>query len=533
MGSVAIVLAPSVLFTDHYQLTMAQLYLRTGLAERRARFDHTFRSYPDYGTHQAGYAVAAGLAPLLDWMRSVSFSDEVLDALRGVRGSTGTQVFDERFLGWLSEQDGFSQVDVFGVPEGRVVHAGAPMTMVEGPLALAQILETPLLNRLNFETLIATKASRVAEAAMGGGVLEFGMRRAHGLGAIGATRASLIGGATGSSNVATSLDLGYAPKGTHAHSMVQVFMAALGGELEAFRAYAEMYPDDCLFLVDTIDTLESGVPNAIAVFEDLRRKGHRPVGIRLDSGDLAFLAVRSAKLLNDAGFEDVAIVLSSQLDEVNIWQIRNQIAIEAPRYGVGADHLLGRLTYGVGSRMATSHGASSLDGVYKVVAVQDDAGEWQPAIKISDSPAKIVDPGIKQVWRVYDERTTATADLIALADEDVSQRPITLHHPHLPDVSRTLDAEHIAGMEPLLEPAATMDIPSDPREIIEQARARRVADLDRLDPGVRRLVNPHTYHVSHSKDLATMKHELAARSVSRGGDGRPSPAARDARPERH
>ena len=511
MGSVRIVSASSILFTDHYQLTMAQLYLRTGLAERRARFDHTFRSYPDYGTHQAGYAIAAGLAPLLDWMRAASFSAEVLDALRGIRGSAGTQVFDEPFLAWLGSQDGFSQVDVFGVPEGRVVHAGAPMTTVEGPLALAQVLETPLLNRLNFETLIATKASRVAEAAMGGGVLEFGMRRAHGMGANGATRAALIGGAAGSSNVAGSLELGYVPKGTHAHSMVQVFMAALGGELEAFRAYADVYPDDCLLLVDTIDTLESGVPNAITVFEELKRKGHRPVGIRLDSGDLAFLAVRSAKLLDDAGFDDVTIVLSSQLDEVNIWQIRNQIAIEAPRYGVDADHLLGRLTYGVGSRMATSHGASSLDGVYKVVAVESDAGEWEPAIKISDSPAKIVDPGIKQVWRVYDERNTATADLISLADEDVSRRPLTLHHPRLPDVSRTLDADHIAGMEALIEPVTEMEIPTDPREIIEQARARRIADLERLDPGVRRLVNPHTYHVSHSDALFAMKHRLTAR----------------------
>lgn len=511
MGSVEVVLASSVLFTDHYQLTMAQLYLRTGLAERRARFDHTFRSYPNYGTHQAGYAVAAGLAPLLDWMRSAAFSVEVIDALRGIRGSVGTPVFDEQFLGWLGTRDGFAEIDVFGVPEGRVVHAGAPMTMVEGPLALAQILETPLLNRLNFETLIATKASRVAEAAMGGGVLEFGMRRAHGLGASGATRGSLIGGATGSSNVATSLDLGYVPKGTHAHSMVQVFMAALGGELEAFRAYADVYPDDCLLLVDTIDTLESGVPNAITVFEELRRKGHRPVGIRLDSGDLAFLAVQSAKLLDESGFDDVTIVLSSQLDEVNIWQIRNQIAIEAPRYGVDPDHLVGRLTYGVGSRMATSHGASSLDGVYKVVAVENDAGGWEPAIKISDSPAKIVDPGIKQVWRVYDERDTATADLIAIADEDVSRRPLTLHHPHLPDVSRTLDADRIAGMEPLIEPVAEMDIPDDPHERIEQAQKRRLADLERLDPGVRRLVNPHTYHVSHSDALSAMKHRLTAR----------------------
>lgn len=507
MGSV---LNTGILFTDHYQLTMAQLYLRYGLAERRARFDHTFRSYPDYGTHQAGYAVVAGLAPLLDWMRSVRFSNEVIAALRGVQGSTGTQVFDEQFLGWLAAQDGFSALELFAVPEGRVVHPGAPITMVEGPLALAQILETPLLNRLNFETLIATKASRVSEAAAGGSVLEFGMRRAHGAGANGATRASMIGGASGSSNVGESLDLGFTSKGTHAHSMVEVFMATMGGELESFRAYADVYPDDCLLLVDTIDTIESGVPNAIIVFEELRKSGHQPVGIRLDSGDLAHLAVRSARLLDDAGFEDTTIVLSSQLDEVNIWQIRNQIAIEATRYGVDPDHLLARLTYGVGSRMATSDGASSLDGVYKVVAVEGDHGDWEPAIKISDSPAKIVDPGIKQVWRVYDERRTSTADLIALTEEDVERRPLTLHHPKLPDVSRPLDVDHISRMEPLLECVAEMDMPDDPREVIEQARARRLRDLEDLDPGVRRLVNPHTYHVSLSDGVLEMKHRLAA-----------------------
>ncbi len=510
MGSVDQVLNTSILFTDHYQLTMAQLYLRFGLAERRARFDHIFRSYPDYGTHQAGYAIVAGLAPLLDWMNGVTFDQATLDGLRGITGSTGEALFDDQFLGWLASQDGFSSLELQAVPEGRVVHAGAPITMVEGPLAMAQILETPLLNRLNFETLIATKSSRVVEAAMGGAVLEFGARRAHGFGANGATRASMVGGAAGSSNVGESLDLGFDSKGTHAHSMVQVFMAAMGGELESFRAYADVYPDDCLLLVDTIDTLESGVPNAIKVFEELRTRGHRPVGIRLDSGDLAHLAVRSARLLNDAGFDEVTIVLSSQLDEVNIWQIRNQIALEATRYGVDPDHLLERLTYGVGSRMATSQGASSLDGVYKVVAVHDEAGEWEPAIKISNSPAKIVDPGIKQVWRVYDERRTATADLIALVDDPVEVRPLTFHHPHLPDVSRTLDADHISSMEPLLQDVAEMDIPDDPREVIEQARARRAADLDRLDQGVRRLVNPHTYHVSLSDGLAAMKQRLTA-----------------------
>ena len=289
-----------MLFTDHYQLTMAQLYFRAGLHERRARFDHTFRSYPDYGKHQSGYCIAAGLEPMLDWVGNAHFDAAALDTLRGFTSATGSRLFAEDFLAWLSKMGGFESLDIWAVPEGRVVHARAPLTTVEGPLALAQILESPLLNVINFETLIATKASRVVEAAHGGAVLEFGMRRAHGSAAGGATRASLIGGCHASSNVVTSAAMGVPSEGTHAHSMVQVFMAVAGDELSAFQAYADVYPDDCLLLVDTVNTLESGVPNAIRVFEGLHKAGHEPLGIRLDSGDLAHLAVRSADLLNAA-----------------------------------------------------------------------------------------------------------------------------------------------------------------------------------------------------------------------------------------
>jgi nicotinate phosphoribosyltransferase len=287
--------------------------------------------------------------------------------------------------------------------------------------------------------------------------------------------------------------------------MVQAFMALGMGELGAFRAYAEVYPDETLLLVDTIDTLESGLPNAITVFEELRQKGHQPLGVRLDSGDLAHLAVRSAEMLDKAGFPDTSIVLSSELDEITIWQILEQIAEEAPRYGVDADHLIKRLVYGVGSRLATSQGDPYLDGVYKLAAVEDD-GVWRPAIKVSDTPAKTMNPGAKRSWRVYDQRGVATADLLALEDEEV-QPPLELHHPNQLGVVRHLSPDKVSGLEELAQPVSTTDLPS-PHDEVVMAQARRIADLERLDPGVRRLVNPHVYHVSLSGPLAKLKQEM-------------------------
>ncbi len=284
------------------------------------------------------------------------------------------------------------------------MHPNTPISVVEGELAAAQLIETPLLNQLNFATLIATKAARVVEASHGRPVLEFGMRRAAAAGADTASRAAIVGGAASTSNSAVGYELGLTPAGTHAHSMVQLFIALGEGEGAAFDAYADVYPDDTLLLVDTVDTMGSGVPNAIATFERLRRRGHVPVGIRLDSGDLAFLAVEAARELDRAGFPDTVIVLSSQLDELTIWQITAQIAVEARRHGMDPDAVIGRLVFGVGSRLATSHGDPSLDGVFKLVAVDDGAGTWRPAMKRSDSPAKVLNPGAKRLWRVYDER---------------------------------------------------------------------------------------------------------------------------------
>lgn len=499
--------AEGVLYTDQYQLTMAQLYFKAGLAQRPARFEHFFRSYPDYGRHQAGYCINAGAAWLADWVRGARFDQASLDHLRSHRNRVGERLFDEDFVSWLSDVGDFSALKFEAIPEGRVVHPNVPLTVVEGPLALAQLIETPLLNQLNFQTLIATKASRVVEAARGGAVLEFGMRRAPGRAASAASRASLIGGASASSASGLSYELGFVPSGTHAHSMVQVFMALGQGELGAFRAYADLYPDDCLLLVDTINTINSGMPNAITVFEELRANGHEPIGVRLDSGDLAHLAVQASKMLDEAGFTDTSIVLSSSLDEITIWQILNQITMEAPQYGQDPDRIVGRLMYGAGTKMATSDGDPSLDGVYKLVAIDD--GGWRPAMKLSDTPAKVINPGRKRVWRIYGARGTATADLLAQRAEGAPGRPLTLHHPSSEGVRRVLPADRISDQEELLQPFDPW-IVADEHEAVVEAQCRRGADLERLDAGVRRLVNPHVYHVSLSDESWELKRAVTA-----------------------
>jgi nicotinate phosphoribosyltransferase len=500
--------AEGVLYTDEYQLTMAQIYYRAGLHDRHVQFDHFFRSCPDYGQHQAGYCVYAGLEWLLDWMAEVRVTDGDITHLASQRNSRGEPVFQQDFLDWFREAGSFDGLTVRAVQEGRVVHPNVPLTVVQGPLVMAQILETALLNQLNYQTLIATKAARIRESCRGQTVLEFGLRRAQDRGGNAGARAALIGGADFSSNVGISHVLGYPPKGTHAHSMVQIFMTLGEGELGAFRAYADLYPESCLLLVDTIDTLGSGLPNAIRVFEELRKKGHEPVGVRLDSGDLAYLAIQAARMLNAAGFEKAKIVLSNQLDELVIWQILTQIEAEASRYGVDPDHLVGRLMFGVGTRLITSRGASALDGVYKLVAVHD-GDEWRPSTKISETPDKTINPGFKNVWRLYDRRGMATADLLSLEDEvPRGMGGVLLRHPVESRKIRTLSHGEISEAESLL-----VDVLRDGRRLfeppsIEEMRERRRRDIQRLDPGVRRLVNPHRYHVSLSGRLWDLKQEL-------------------------
>lgn len=501
-------LAEGILFTDMYQLTMAQLYFRMGLHEKLVQFDHYFRSYPDYGTHKAGYCVNAGLEWLLNWMSESHFRQQDISFLRSQKTRLGSPLFAEDFLIWLEKSGNFSGISMLAIPEGRVVHPNTPLTMVQGPLAMAQILETSLLNHLNYQTLIATKAARIREIGQGQVMMEFGLRRAHEKGGNAGARAAMIGGADYSSNVGISAVLGYPPKGTHAHSMVQLFISLGMSELDAFQAYADIYPDDCLLLVDTVNTLESGIPNAIRVFERLKKKGHRPMGVRLDSGDLAYLSIQAARLLDQAGFEDVSIVLSNNLDELIIWQIITQIRQEAPRYGVDPEQLIHRLVYGVGTRLITSWGEPALGGVYKLVAVHHQ-NEWLPAIKMSESPAKTPNPGNKRVYRLYDRRSIATADVLALHDEDLhTMEEITLHHPTDHAKYRTLARNDISKIEPLQveilrDGKLVIDLPD-----LEQMRRVRQWDVDHLDPGVRRIMYPHIYHVSLTQRLWDLKEKL-------------------------
>ena len=526
--------AEGILFTDQYQLTMAQLYFRLGMHEKQAQFDHFFRHYPDYGAHQAGFCVNAGLDWLLDWMESARFGATELEMMRGMTSRTGRRLFADDFLSWLGAYGDFGGISLQAIPEGRVVHAQVPLTVVRGPFAMAQILETPLLNILNYQTLIATKAARLRESAGDALVLEFGARRAHDRGGNAGTRAALIGGADFSSNAGISHLLGYPPKGTHAHSLVQAFLAQGMTELDAFEAYAEIYPDECLLLVDTIDTLSSGVPNAIRVFEKLRQKGYTPVGVRLDSGDLAFLSTHVAQMLDDAGFPDASIVLSNELDELIIREIKSQIAQEAAHSGLDADSIIRRLVYGVGTRLITSAGDSSLGGVYKLVGLQGDKG-WQPAIKVSDDRGKTAIPGSKRAWRIYDTRGRATSDLMTLEDEDPEQTwqiarrqsgitndheqpALTLRHPRERAIRRTLPAESISHIEPLLLNVMTDGRLVCERPSIEQSRASRRADVARLDNGVRRLINPQPYHVSVSERLWALQEKLLSSLSSRRAD---------------
>ncbi len=500
------------LYTDQYELTMAQLYFRDGLHETPAQFDHFFRNYPDYGAHQAGFCINAGMEWLLKWMETTRVTSRDIEHLKGHKSPNGDRVFADDFLNWLEKNGHFSKLSVEAIPEGRVAHPNEPMTVVHGPLAMAQLLESALLNMLNYQTLVATKAARIRASGRGGLFVDFGMRRAQGFGANAAARAALIGGADFTSNTGISFELGYPPKGTHAHSMVQAFIALGGSELEAFRKYAEVYPDNCILLVDTINTLESGIPNAIKVFEKLKQKGHKPVGVRLDSGDLAYLAVRSAKMLNEAGFEECKIVLSNQLDELVIQQVISQIEQEAPRSGMDATEIIKRLTYGVGTHLVTSSGAPALDGVYKLVGIKKD-NQWIPAIKLSENVSKIPNPGQKSLWRLYDERKMATADLLCHKEEAPDNMdPIILRHPVKEAAKRSLNRKEISMSEQLLETVydqgkITVDLPD-----IERIRKRRDRDLACLDTGVKRIVNPHIYHVSLSEKLWTKKQQLIQQS---------------------
>ncbi len=471
---------PSGLRTDLYELTMMNGYLQSGLADRRVAFDLFLRRIPENG----GFCVAAGLADAVRFITDVRFSPEEIDYLRGMK------LFSEEFLARL--RDFRFSGDLRAVAEGTLIFPFEPLLQVQAPLFEAQYFESALLNTINFQTLIATKAARVCQEAGVDNVMEFGMRRAHGPdGALSATRAAFIGGAESTSNTEAGRRLRMPVRGTHAHSWIMAF----GDELQAFRAYAEIYPDTCFLLVDTYDTLRSGLPNAIRVAHELAARGYQLRGIRLDSGDLAYLSRRARRMLDEAGLPQVRIVASGDLDEWIIHDLKSQ--------GACID------LWGVGTRLITSHQEPSATGVYKLAAIETD-GKWSPRLKVAESAAKATLPGIKQIWRLTGARNWWEADLITQDDEAVAADDAQLigYHPLVEYESKLF--EDIKAVAPLLNPIITNgELIAEPPDL-NVIRQHTCAQLAHLHPTSRRLLNPHIYKVSISAKTLRIRQELRA-----------------------
>ncbi len=480
------------LLTDLYQLTMGAGYHRAGLADRRACFHLFFRRNPFKG----GYAIAAGLDTALDYLESLRFGDEERDYLRSLRGPDGGQLFPEDFLDRL--RDATWDLDVAAVPEGTVMFPHEPLLRIEGPLWQAQLVETALLNILNFQTLVATKASRVCRAATTDGVpdkvLEFGLRRAQGIdGALSASRAAFVGGCTATSNVLAGQRFGIPVQGTHAHAWVMSFET----EREAFEAYADVFPSGCVFLVDTYDTLQ-GVRTAIEVGLDLRARGMEMQGVRLDSGDLAELSIAARALLDEAGFPDAAIVASNDLDEHRIAEIKEKG---------------GPITvWGVGTRLSTCYDQPALGGVYKLAAVQDEDGQWQPRIKLSENPIKTSIPTRQQVRRFTDGEGRIAAD--AIYDVATGFSGSTIHDPE--DETRVHDVPADCTFQDLLEPVFAKGARLGTSPTVHEARERALAQVKSLPPAVASNRTPARFPSGLETDLHTLRRSLieAARKES-------------------
>jgi len=472
------------LLTDLYQLTMACGYWKAGVADREAVFHLTFRRAPFGG----GYALAAGIAPALEFLERLKFSADDLAYLATLRDSAKAPLFPAAFLDYLGALDFTCTVDA--VPEGSVVFPHEPLMRVRGPIAQAQLVETILLTLVNYQTLIATKAARVCQAARGAPVLEFGLRRAQGIdGAIGGARAAYIGGVAGTSNVFAGHKFGMPVMGTHAHSWVMFHES----EPAAFRAYAAALPGNCTFLVDTYDTLE-GVRHAIDAGRELRAAGHALGGIRLDSGDLAHLSIEARRMLDEAGFPDAKIVASNDLDEHLIDDIIDQ--------GARID------AWGVGTKLITCYDQPALGGIYKLGASRDEHGRWRDAIKLSEQPIKISNPGVLGV-----KRLRMAGMLVGDAIYDVERglvEPIALHdieHPQRAAITPSFDAA-----DDLLEPALDRGKRVGVRDDLEQARARAAADLAALSPRTKRFLNPQPYAVGLDDHVHARKLELIAKA---------------------
>ena len=460
------------LLTDLYQLTMMNGYYLKGRHEQVAIFDLFFRQ-----NKLITYSLAAGLEQVVDYLQNLNFGEEEIEYLRSLN------LFDEGFLKYLSSLK-FTG-DVYAVPEGTVVFPGEPILTIRAPIIQAQLVETAILNMFNHQTLIASKAAKVCNAAKGDNVLEFGLRRAQGpdAGLYGA-RAAIIGGCNSTSNVLAGQMFDVKVSGTHAHSWVMNFPT----EYEAFKAYANIYPDSALLLVDTYNTLKSGVPNAIKVFDELKAQGHKPLGIRLDSGDLAYLSKKAREMLDEAGYPDTIICASGDLDEHSIASLKNQ----------GAKISL----WGVGTKLITSEEMPALGGVYKLAGIIEEDGSITPKIKLSDNSAKITNPGFKSIYRVY-VNGMAEADVICLRGEKIdTTKPLTLYHPTERWKSITFENYELRELSVKIMEKGKLcyDLPKlkDIALYAKQEMATFWEEYTRID-------NPHIYKVDISDDLYELK----------------------------
>jgi nicotinate phosphoribosyltransferase len=453
----------AALYTDYYELTMAQGYFLSGMAEKRACFDYFFRKLPFKG----GYVVFAGLDDLLELLSNYTFDQDDIEYLR-------SKGFREEFLSYLSTFR--FKGTIHSVKEGEIIFPNEPVLRVEGTILETQIIETLTLNYLNFQSLIATKASRIKHAAGDRSVMEFGLRRAQGLGGIHATRAAIIGGAESTSNVYSAFTYGITPSGTMAHSWVESF----DDEEEAFRRFAEIYPDNCIFLVDTYDTLRSGIPNAIKIAHEIERAGHRVKGVRLDSGDLAYLSKHARFMLDAAGLHHVNIVATNQLDEHIIKSLLEQ--------GARID------VFGVGTSMVIGRDDAALDGVYKLSRY-----DGEPRIKISDNLEKILIPDVKKILRYYSADNKFYADAVVGELETHIEQMI---HPHQPTKRLSLSGMRKESlMHGVMKDGKRMMAKQTPYEIAAYVQER----LALLPDEHKRFEYPHIYKVGASKALLDMR----------------------------
>jgi nicotinate phosphoribosyltransferase len=479
----------SALLTDLYQLTMAYGYWKSGRAEQEAVFHLFFRKNP----FQGGFTLAAGLADALAYLRAFHFEDDELSYLAGLSGRDGKALFEKAFLEYLRGLR--FTCDVHAMPEGTAVFPQEPMLRVQGPILQGQLVETALLNCLNFQSLIATKAARICLAAEGDPVIEFGLRRAQGVdGALTASRAARIGGCAGTSNVLAGKLFGVPVKGTHAHSWVMSF----DDEPGAFQAYAEAMPNNCIFLVDTYDSL-TGVRHAIEAGGRLRAQGHELAGIRLDSGDLAYLSIEARKLLDAAGFPDAAIVASNDLDEHLIASLKQQ------RAAINV--------WGVGTKLVTAFDQPALGGVYKLTALREPNGAWTHKVKVSEQTAKVTNPGFLQVRRfrsqtefigdaIYDESQPVPKEFVIVDPVDATRRK---------NLS-TSDASEDLLLPVMRQGEMLYELPN-----LDAIRARAQQQLWMLHAGIKRFENPHQYPAG----LELTLHELKTRLIlqARRGSG--------------